>query len=189
MSDWKTSKETQAEIDALTEQSAATLRLEMADLTRQAEEGKSKCQALLRKMVGHRITVAKKDDPLHGMEAVITGPPGKSKKPMCWWFRTTTGIKARKAETSFKLLSLDSPSKSKQSVIDLGKHQSSILANRTRMSKPAFKSHRVACGNHSMCLPRPQLHARRLRIDPMTDDRFKSMIDMLVHSIPFEHAN
>jgi len=40
MSDRKTSKEIQAEIDALTDQLAATLRLEIVDLTRQAEEGK-----------------------------------------------------------------------------------------------------------------------------------------------------
>jgi len=74
MSDRKTSKEIQAEIDALTDQLAATLMLEIADLTRQAEEGEAKYQALLRKMVGRRIVITKKDDPLCGMEAVITGP-------------------------------------------------------------------------------------------------------------------
>jgi len=42
MSDRKTSKEIQAEIDALTDQLAATLRLEIADLTRQAEEGEAR---------------------------------------------------------------------------------------------------------------------------------------------------
>jgi len=42
MSDQKTSKEIQAEIDALTDQLAATLRLEIADLTRQAEEGEAR---------------------------------------------------------------------------------------------------------------------------------------------------
>jgi len=67
-------------------------------------------QALLRKMVGRRIVITKKDDPLCGMEAVITGPRGKSKKPMYWWFRTTTGIEAYKARTSFKLLPLESSS-------------------------------------------------------------------------------
>jgi len=107
MSDRKTSKEIQAEIDALTDQLAATLRLEIADLTRQAEEGEARYQALLRRMVGRRIIITKKDDPLHGMEAVITGPRGKSKKPMYWWFRTTTGIEAYKAKTSFKLLPID----------------------------------------------------------------------------------
>ena len=110
MSDRKTSKEIQAEIDALTDQLAATLRLEIADLTRQAEEGEARYQALLRKMVGRRIVITKKDDPLCGMEAVITGPRGKSKKPMYWWFRTTTGIEAYKAKTSFKLLPLESTS-------------------------------------------------------------------------------
>ena len=104
MSDRKTSKEIQAKIDVLTDQLAATLRLEIADLTRQAEEGEARYQALLRKMVGRRIVITKKDDPLFGMEAVITGPRGKSKKPMYWWFRTTTGIAAYKAKTSFKLL-------------------------------------------------------------------------------------
>ena len=112
MSDGKTSKEIQAEIDALTDQLAVTLRLEIADLTRQAKEGEARYQALLRKMVGRRIIITKKDDPLHGMEAVITGPRGKSKKPMCWWFRTTTGIKAYKAKTSFKLLPLEASSES-----------------------------------------------------------------------------
>jgi len=92
MSDRKTSKEIQAEIDALTEQLAATLRLEIADLTRQAEEGEAKYQALLRKMVGRRIWILK--------------PRGKSKKPMCWWFRTTTGIETYKARASFELLPL-----------------------------------------------------------------------------------
>jgi len=110
MSDRKTSKEMQAEIDALTDQLAVTLRLEIADLTRQVEEGEAKCQALLRKMVGRRIRITLKDDPLYGMEAVITGPRGKSKKPMHWWFRTTTGIEAYKAKTSFKLLPLESSS-------------------------------------------------------------------------------
>jgi len=108
MSDRKTSKETQAEIDALTDQLAATLRLEIADLTRQSEEGEARCQALLRKMVGRKIRMTLKDDPLYGMEAVITGPRGKSKKPLHWWFRTTTGIEAHKAKTSFKLLPLES---------------------------------------------------------------------------------
>ena len=86
MSDQKTCKEIQAEIDALPDQLAATLRLEIADLTRQAEEGEAKYQALLRRMVGRRVVITKKDDPLFGMEAVITGPRGKSKKPMYWWF-------------------------------------------------------------------------------------------------------
>jgi len=104
MSDRKSSKETQAEIDALADQLADTLRLETEDLTRQAEEGEAKCQALLRRMAGRPIIVAKKDDPLCGVKAVITGPRSKSKKPMCWWFRTTTGIEAQKAKTSFKLL-------------------------------------------------------------------------------------
>jgi len=107
MSDRKTSKEIQAEIDALTDQLAATLRLEIADLTRQAEEGEARYQALLRKMVGRKIRITLKDDPLYGMEAVITGPRGKSKKPLYWWFRTTTRIEAYKAKTSFKLLPID----------------------------------------------------------------------------------
>jgi len=100
----KTSKELQAEIDALTDQLAATLRLEIADLTRQAEEGEMQYQALLRRMIGRRILITKKNDPLFGMEAIITGPRGQSKKPMYWWFQTTTGLKQYKARTSFKLL-------------------------------------------------------------------------------------
>jgi len=103
----KTSKELQEEIDALTDQLAATLRLEMADLTRQAEEGEIQYQTLLRKMIGRRILITKKNDPLFGMEAVITGPRGQSKKPVYWWFQTTTGIKRYKARTSFKLLPYD----------------------------------------------------------------------------------
>jgi len=112
MSDRKTSKEIQAEIDALADQLAATLRLEIADLTRQAEEGEARYQALLWKMVGRRIRITLKDDPLFGMEAVITGPRGKSKKPTHWWFRTTTGIEAYKAKTSFQLLPLDTKASS-----------------------------------------------------------------------------
>jgi len=100
------SKEIQAEIDALTDQLAATLRLEIADLTRQAEEGETKYQALLRKMVGRRIPITIKNDPLFGMEAIILKPCGKSKKPMHWWFRTTTGIETYNARTSFELLPL-----------------------------------------------------------------------------------
>jgi len=107
MSDWKTSKGIQAEIDALTEQLAATLRLEIADLTRQAEEGEAKYQALPRKMVGRRIRITLKNDPLFGMEAIIVKPRSKSKKPMCWWLRTTTCIGTYKVRTSFKLLPLD----------------------------------------------------------------------------------
>jgi len=110
MSDQKTSKQIQAEIGALTDQLAATLRLETAELQEQADQGEAKCQALLRRMIGRRIRITLKDDPLYGMEAVITGPRGKSKKPMCWWFRTTTGIEAYKAKTSFKLLPLESSS-------------------------------------------------------------------------------
>jgi len=67
-------------------------------------------QALLRKMAGRTIQITLKDDPLYGMEAVITGPRGKSKKPMYWWFRTTTGVEAYKSKTSFKLLPLESTS-------------------------------------------------------------------------------
>ena len=65
-------------------------------------------QTLLKKMVGRRIRITLEGDPLYGMEAVITGPRGKSKKPMYWWFITTTGIEAYKAKTSFKLLPLES---------------------------------------------------------------------------------
>ena len=108
MSDRKTSKEIQAEIDALTDQLAATLRLEIAELQEQVDKGEAKYQALLCKMVGRKIRITLKDDPLYGTEAVITGPRGKSKKPMYWWFRTTTGIAAYKAKTSFELLPLDS---------------------------------------------------------------------------------
>jgi len=114
MSDRKTSKEIQAEIDALTDQLAATLRLEIADLTRQAEEGEAKYQALLRKMVGRRIRITLKNDPLYGMEAIMLKPRGKSKKPMYWWFRTTTGIETYKARTSFKLLPVDADASSEE---------------------------------------------------------------------------
>jgi len=110
MSDRKTSKEIQAEIDALTDQLAATLRLEIAELQEQVDQGEAKYQALLKRMIGRKIRITLKDDPLYGMEAVITGPRGKSKKPMYWWFRTTTGIEAYKAKTSFKLLPLKSTS-------------------------------------------------------------------------------
>jgi len=110
MSDRKSSKETQAEIDALTDQLAATLRLETAELQEQVDQGEAKYKALLKRMIGRRIRITLQGDPLYGMEAVITGPRGKSKKPMCWWFRTTTGIEAYKAKTSFKLLPLESTS-------------------------------------------------------------------------------
>jgi len=115
MSDRKTSKEIQAEIDALTDQLAATLRLEIDELNQKVLQGEDKYQALLKRMIGQRILITKKGDELYGLEAVITKPHDKSKKPMYWWFRTTTGIKAYKAKTSFQLLPLDSkaPSKSK----------------------------------------------------------------------------
>jgi len=61
-------------------------------------------------MIGRRIWITLEGDPLYGQEAVITGPRGKSKKLMYWWFRTTTGIEACKAKTSFKLLPLDGAS-------------------------------------------------------------------------------
>jgi len=112
MSDRKSSKEIQAEINALRDQLAATLRLEIAELQEQVDQGEAKYQALLKRMIGRRIRITLKDDPLYGMEAVITGPRGKSKKPMYWWFRTTTGIEAYKAKTSFKLLPLESSSES-----------------------------------------------------------------------------
>jgi len=65
-------------------------------------------QALLRKMVGRRIRITLEGDPLHGQEAVITGPRGDSKRPMYWWFRLdSTGEKKHKARTSFKLLPRD----------------------------------------------------------------------------------
>jgi len=106
MSDQKSSKEIQAEIDALTEQLAATLRREIADLTRQAEEGEAKYQALLRKMDGRRIWITLKNDSLCGIEAIILKPHGKSKKPMYWWFRTTTGIETYKAMSAGQLCDL-----------------------------------------------------------------------------------
>jgi len=53
----KTSKETHAKIDALIAQLEETLRLEPADLTRQAVEGEAKHQALLKKMVWRRIRI------------------------------------------------------------------------------------------------------------------------------------
>jgi len=113
MSDRKTSKEIQAEIDALTDQLAATLRLEIAELQEQVDQGEAKYQSVLKRMIGRKIRITLKDDPLYGMESVITGPRGKSKKPMYWWFRTTTGIEAYKAKTSFKLLPLE-PSTSEE---------------------------------------------------------------------------
>jgi len=62
-------------------------------------------QALLQKMVGTRIRITLEGDPLHGQEAVITGPRGDSKRPMYWWFRLdSAGEKKYKARTSFKLL-------------------------------------------------------------------------------------
>jgi len=107
MSDRKSSKEIQAEIDALTTQLEQTLRLEIAELNQQVLAGEAKYQALLKKMIGRRIRITKKGDELYGLEAVITKPHGKSKKPMYWWFRTTTGIEAYKTKTSFQLLPLD----------------------------------------------------------------------------------
>jgi len=62
-------------------------------------------QALLQKMIGRRIRITLEGDPLHGQEAVITGPRGDSKSPMYWWFRLdSTGERKYKARTSFKLL-------------------------------------------------------------------------------------
>jgi len=104
MSDQKSSKEIQAEIDALTTQLEQALRLEIDDLNQQVLAGEAKYQALLKRMIGRRIRITKKGDPLCGIEAVITRPHGKSKKPMYWWFRTTTGIETYKAKTSFELL-------------------------------------------------------------------------------------
>jgi len=70
-------------------------------------------QLLLKKMVGRRIWITLEGDPLCGQEAVITGPRGDSKHPMCWWFLlTSTGEKKYKARTSFKLLPLESSSES-----------------------------------------------------------------------------
>jgi len=61
-------------------------------------------ELLLRKMVGRRIRITIKGDPLYGQEAVITGPRGDSKNPMYWWFLLSSGEKNYKAPTSFKLL-------------------------------------------------------------------------------------
>ena len=73
-------------------------------------------QALLRKMVGRRIRITLEGDPLHGQEAVITGPRGDSKRPMYWWFRLdSTGEKKYKARTSFKLLPRQDDSSSSES--------------------------------------------------------------------------
>jgi len=70
-------------------------------------------QALLRKMVGRRIRIPLESDSLCGQEAIITGPRGTSRKPMCWWFiLSSTGEKKCKARTSFKLLPLESSSES-----------------------------------------------------------------------------
>jgi len=71
-------------------------------IERDAEE--EECQLLLKKMVGRRIRIALEGNPLFGQEAVITGPRGDSKNPMCWWFLLSSGEKKHKARTSFKLL-------------------------------------------------------------------------------------
>jgi len=115
MSDRKSSNEIQAEIDALTTQLEQTLRLEIAELNQQVLAGEAKYQALLKKMIGRRIRITKKGDPLCGIEAVITRPHRKSKKPMYWWFRTTTGIKTYKAKTSLELLPLTDSTPSSES--------------------------------------------------------------------------
>ena len=108
MSDRKTSKEIQAEIDALTLQLEGALRFEIDELHKQIDEGEARYQALLKKMVGRRIRITLEGDPLYGKEAVITGPRGESKKPMYWWFRVvSTGEKQYKARTSFELLKQD----------------------------------------------------------------------------------
>ena len=82
MSDRKTSKEIQAEIDSLTTQLEQTLRLEIAEFNQQVLAGEAKYQALLKKMSGRRIRITKKGNPLCGIEAVISRPHGKSKKPI-----------------------------------------------------------------------------------------------------------
>jgi len=105
----KTLEELEAEMDALTGR-LSSLSIELQEARRRQAHvptEQEQYQALLRKMVGRKIRITLKDDPLDGMEAVITGPRGKSKKPMYWWFITTTGIKAYKAKTSFKLLPLE----------------------------------------------------------------------------------
>jgi len=86
MSDRKTSKEAQAEIDALTRQLEQTLRLEIDELNQKVLEGEAKHQALLKRMIRRQILITKKGDELHGLEAVITKPHSKSKKSVCWWF-------------------------------------------------------------------------------------------------------
>jgi len=83
-------------------------------LERDTEE--EEYQALLQKMVGRRIRITLEGDPLHGQEAVITGPRGDSKRPMYWWFRLdSTGEKKYKARTSFKLLPRQDDSSSSES--------------------------------------------------------------------------
>ena len=105
MSDRKTSKEIQAEIDALTLQLESALRLEIDELHKQIDEGEARYQALLKRMIGRRIRITLEGDALYGKEAVITGPRGESKKPMYWWFTVcSTGEHRFKARTSFELL-------------------------------------------------------------------------------------
>jgi len=64
-------------------------------------------QRLLKKMLGRPIRITLEGDPLHGQEAVITGPRGDSKNPMCWRFPLSSGENKCKARTSFKLLPCD----------------------------------------------------------------------------------
>ena len=105
MSDRKSSKEIQAEIDDLTTQLESALRFEIDELHKRIDEGEAKYQALLKKMVGRRVRITLEGDPLYGQEAVITGPRGESKKPMYWWFTVcSTGERRFKARTSFELL-------------------------------------------------------------------------------------
>jgi len=113
----KTLEELEAEMDALTGR-LSSLSTELQEARRRQAHvptEQEQHQALLRKMVGRKIRITLKDAPLDGMEAVITGPRGKSKKPMHWWFTTATGVKAHKAKTSFKLLPLEEA----QPVIDI----------------------------------------------------------------------
>jgi len=57
----KTSKEIQAEINALTRQLEQTLRLEIGELNQKVQEGEAKYQALLKRMIRRQILITKKE--------------------------------------------------------------------------------------------------------------------------------
>jgi len=115
----KTLEEIEAEMDALTGRLSALSIEHQAARQRQSHQPsreslseQEQYKALLCKMVGRKVLITV-NGKHKGKEGVITRHAGDTFHPVNWYVRLLDGSETRKHKGSFKLLPLESSSKSK----------------------------------------------------------------------------